>query len=800
MQQLTAASNPFPVEAVSTYGSPNITCTALRYMDAAQNELHQYLKAHSVDGTRYGGAIGLRGIHGAGKTHLLTWLGATLRQTRTIRGTVLYAKCDSSAFSALCYQLMKGLERPLLIELIQLALLNLARRKARAAKVTESLADRLESIGALAILQAEKNIDLEQLRHELAGELGDRTGAPETVRVLLDIPDATLGADAYRWITGLGVENPAQLGVTQAPRGAGDAAGGSLESEAAAITALETIAALHQLAGVPFLILVDQLEVLLRTPDPAAYQVVSSLTKKFVEQLSRQSVLIFIAGIPEAWDRQMRDVSARFRQRDQIHVGGLSSEETTLLLGAYMKERPDLPAFGDSAERQIHQLSGGSPREILRIAHYVFEKMAGQVDQAGSDVLLSSAKSSGSLADRSRLALNVIDALLPQFGKPAQALVIDGQVVDRALLDEAGEIRLALVLVKATDSLDEIDSARRVHLIKQYAEAHWPQCDLLVITVGYASREVTRLLGEFVMPIVFDERDFEGVLRTRIVGLPSRTAAAPVTAAAPTSAPPSPSPPSISSAASAPANADLGNAVQQISQKFAAQLAELEQRRTAELARIQERFSEQVTHHAAPAVAERELRTRREMLDALEMLADALRQHNPEHEKNLVRSILVANETYLRNATLEGLGELYLEALALQRWSPDESLQVERTSLLSQMRASLKRSPLLHGWLARPVPAVLTVAGLFLLSGAAQLMGFYFEGEQAGYARTLRSVASFASIIFSIAALFVAYLCFVIALARWRRHRLAEKRLAALRDRLETPSEPHLKTRWPQSS
>ncbi len=785
MQQLTAASNPFPVEAVSTYGSPNITCTALRYMDAAQNELHQYLKAHSVDATRYGGAIGLRGIHGAGKTHLLTWLGTTLRQTRSIRGTVLYAKCDSNAFSALCYQLMKELERALLIELIQLALLNLARRKARAAKVTESLADRLESIGALAILQAEKNIDLEQLRHELAGELGERTGAPETARILLDVPDATLGADAYRWITGLGVDNPALLGVTQSARAAGEHPG-TLESEAAAITALETIAALHQLAGVPFLVLVDQLEVLLRTPDPAAYQMVSSLTKKFVEQLSRQSVLIFIAGIPEAWDRQMRDVSARFRQRDQIHVGGLSSEETTLLLGAYMKERPDLPPFGDSAVRQIHQLSGGSPREILRIAHYVFEKTAGRVDQADADVLLSSAKSSGSLADRSRLALTVIDSLLPQFGKPAQALVIDGQVVDRALLDEAGEIRMALVLVKATDSLDEIDSARRVHLIQQYAEAHWPQCDLLVITVGYASREVTRLLGEFVMPIVFDERDFEGVLRARIVGLPTRTAPAPTALA--------PAPPS------GPAAPDLGDAVQRISEKFAAQLADLERRRTEELARIQERFSVQVTQHAAPAVAERELRTRREMLDALDMLADALRHHKPEHEKNLLRSILVANETHLRNATLEVLGELYLEALSLQRWSPDsESPRGERVRLLGQMRASLKRSPFLHGWLARPIPVVLTLAGVGVLLAAMRLVGAFNWSEKFGYSDSLYLLTNVTTSVLYLIAAMVIYTYFFISLLRWVTHRNAEKRLAALRERMAAPDDVTLTGRWPQS-
>lgn len=207
-------ANPFPAEAVATYGTAGITCTSLEYMLSVQRELNQYLTAYSLDKDRYGGAIGLRGGHGSGKTHVLAWLAESMHGAKSIRGTVTYGKCDSSKFFDLCYQLMKQLDRPLLIELIQLALLNLARTKVRSAKVTESLADRLQTVGGLQLLQAEHNIDLEQLRQQLLAELQVSTGATEVARVLLDVPDAMFGADAYRWLTGNDVDDVAHLGVT----------------------------------------------------------------------------------------------------------------------------------------------------------------------------------------------------------------------------------------------------------------------------------------------------------------------------------------------------------------------------------------------------------------------------------------------------------------------------------------------------------------------------------------------------------------------------------------------------------
>jgi hypothetical protein len=72
------------------------------------------------------------------------------------------------------------------------------------------------------------------------------------------------------------------------------------------------------------------------------------------------------------------------------------------------------------------------------------------------------------------------------------------------------------------------------------------------------------------------------------------------------------------------------------------------------------------------------------VLDALEMLGKALVSGDRETERGLLRSILVANESYLHNPLLEELGELYREVLALERFDgyPMPELEREREDLM----------------------------------------------------------------------------------------------------------------------
>jgi hypothetical protein len=378
-QAIIPPDNPFPAEAVAVYGGKQITCESLQYMIHLSAEFTQYLTAYARDDARYGAAIGLRGAHGAGKTHILGWLAETAKNSHTIRSTVLYGKCDSSSFFDLYQELAKILERGAFIEIVQLALLNLARAKVREARVTESLADRLETAGALQQLQSEQNLDLVQLRQQLIEELR-KSGAPEEIaRIILAVPDPATGVDAHRWLMGNDVASLEPIGVAYQLRAMpretmigpasteGDKASlvdtASREERAGvdtgAITALSAIATLHRVAGVPLIVLIDQLEVLLRVPDGPAFETITSLLKKFIEELHGRAVLMYIAGVPEPWKRLPRDVPARFRGRAETVVGGLTLQETLILLESYTSEKKIAPLATKTVER-IHELSGGA--------------------------------------------------------------------------------------------------------------------------------------------------------------------------------------------------------------------------------------------------------------------------------------------------------------------------------------------------------------------------------------------------------------------------------------------------------
>jgi hypothetical protein len=76
-------SNPFPVEAVATYGRlPLASYEGLSYFGLVRDELLTYLSAYVSATVRYGGVVGLSGSHGSGKTHLLAWIAQQATTSR----------------------------------------------------------------------------------------------------------------------------------------------------------------------------------------------------------------------------------------------------------------------------------------------------------------------------------------------------------------------------------------------------------------------------------------------------------------------------------------------------------------------------------------------------------------------------------------------------------------------------------------------------------------------------------------------------------------------------------------------
>src|SRR5712671_6513169 len=137
-------SNPFHLEAVATYGQILTTCRDLGYMQDPLEQLNSYLAHYFPSTARYGGAIGLHGGHGSGKTHLLNWLAQEARERQRIRPVVVYAKADHSSFFDLYLHFMELLPRETIQELINDGLKKTATAEVHKAAATEPLAERID--------------------------------------------------------------------------------------------------------------------------------------------------------------------------------------------------------------------------------------------------------------------------------------------------------------------------------------------------------------------------------------------------------------------------------------------------------------------------------------------------------------------------------------------------------------------------------------------------------------------------------------------------------------------------------
>jgi hypothetical protein len=697
-------TNPFPLEAVATYGTSLPTSVALAYMRAPEKELVDYVTAYPDPELRYGGAIGLAGGHGSGKTHLLTSLPPKFGPLQSIQVRFLYAKADSANMFDLYKQLVSQLDRPTLVSLIDLAMKNIAVETVRASRATESIEGRIQP-GRLEMLYDESNLDREQLTNVLEERLLE-THVPAAIpQVMLSIGSSEAGEAAYHWLTGDEVQDLPKLNLAHSLRQLGDETGGSSAADVRAVDALETLAALHRLAGVPLVLLIDQLEVLLRT-DAQRQQTLFSVFKKLVEQASRQLALVFVAGAEDAWRQLPRDVAPRLRVREPLPVGGLNLAETGLLLSAYAKaDRP----FAQDALETIHELSGGSPREILRIAHHAFEKTKGNTASADDGTLLASAQDAGTVADRSVLALSMADAVLLKYGSDIvrSNLMLDGLTLDR-VVSEGGMPFGALLVARATDKLSEVDLARTVTSARGALDKEWPGCELLVVTVGYSSDEVRELLGT---TIVFDERTFTNLLETEMTRIAARRPQTVVVGGDLTGR-------EINIMQAPAENPELVKLLERVSKR----LDELETQRTTEAAEVQERFSETTHALAAPELQQEALRTRSALLEALDRVEDALYRQAYLEERDRMRAVLVASETSAGDPMLYQLAVVYLDALAVGSAARTETgnrhADDTRHELIRDIRGVLRqhglfeelpRSPVLMSVLAGGVLALATL-------------------------------------------------------------------------------------------
>jgi hypothetical protein len=639
-----AAENPFPAQAVMTFGPLPRISVELKFMTDAFEPVRQYLINYSRANLRSTPedrtALGLTGEHGSGKTFLLTWLRDEIGRIENLSSRIAYAKADTSLFVDIYRQLLRNFTQSMMLEVVATALRRIAVRRTGGAFATES---RSEEIGSGASLEAaydEKILDRNELYIELKNRISEAgpAGVARTVAEvvgLLENPD--LGRSAFDWLCG------ADPGETSLPVTAPllPAPTGELVSDAAdiAVSALACIAKLFAIAEMPLVLMVDQVENFATSDVSVTFW--SSIIKKLAEQVRQQNGLVVFAGTRAAWDRVPRDVGPRLIGREPLPVGNLELAEVGLLLDAYHSGTPRFPATAVDA---IHRLSGGNPREVLQIAHLCWRDTGGHLGDVDEAAVLRAAGDGGTLTDRAKLAMADIDRVLERMGLLGREFRLpDGTLIDRLASGSGSAQPVAIVLALATDPVHEVTAAQRMIRIREMLEAMPGKPPLLVIPIGYRSESVERLVKSIFRVEPFGGRDFE----VRFQSTLSQIIAEHPQSGKDTS--------SI-----------LNNLFFRI-ETLQDNLKNLEKMRTEEADTTARRLAEGSEKLNAPERQEREKRTRWDLVDGLEEVRSALDHDGLDEEQSILRSLLVANELNVHNNAFDHLGILYMDALDLER-------------------------------------------------------------------------------------------------------------------------------------
>jgi hypothetical protein len=663
--------NPFPPKAVTTFGASTGRAAKFEYMNKALRQVVEYLQ------TRNGGALALSGGHGTGKTFLLDWLANQAKAFRSVKVQVIYAKADNQNLTDVYRQLIRSLTREDMIRATRSAIVNIGSSIVGTAKATEGIARNLadaakataqhdspESVSSRTLQSAvdAKILDTNELYLRLKGELkkiGVSPAISEQIGYAVGVLEhAEFGQAAFDWLAGGTPQLPKDMPLQDSLWRIDSADAGDI-----ATTALECLAGLYRLAGLPLIVVLDQMENFIPVTTAAAQQ--ASLVKKLVEQLSDQSALLIMAGTPAAWAPLPRDVWPRLLNRGPVAIGGLNKDETALLLHAYFDREP---GFTSEAVEEIRDLSGGgNAREILRIAYRIFEKTGGAVAEVTSENLIQAAEDTGSLADRAVLALQVIDAVAERMKFPARtAATKQGKKIDRWITGPNGA-NLAVVLLTSPDPRSEAEDARKLTELRKEIASEPGAPGVFAVAIGYSSERVRNLIGEISDVVLFEEGRFSSDVEQALEKLA-------ITTLAP----------------SRPESQELSELLSHLT-KLDDRLARIETSRVEAEQRTAEALVKGTEELAEPERARIETRTRTELRFGLNELHDALANGSLSDERQILQRLLVANEADVRSQPFDYLGNIYLDALDSVRFL-DISGNYELMRQFSALRSDIIRS------------------------------------------------------------------------------------------------------------
>jgi len=576
-----ALRNPFPYQGtVSVEGArasaeaepgPGAPTLVLDPVAHTSDIVKRYLRQFVLGKRRDGQFALLRGVHGSGKTHTISFVRGRVDARdpalvpEGIEATQVYVKADGPEFLSLYRSIVAGLPLDVLRKLGLAALASAAE-----AKLGADLQDEEARESAAEVLREDPErvrglfdaylVEEGAVEGAVAKEVKELAGRDfsRALSFMMGV-DPTLRELAYDWLCGRGTtsDRNERLGVAQ-----------DISTAEAAMAALRLLAMLFGRGSRPLIVYVDQYEKLVL--DANGERLVDNIgrLRSLVEIIPRANGMLLVAGTEGAWEEMPRDLRDRFGD-NLVTLAALSPEEAIDVVRLYLTpperkfvplreldpERPvlgvdalsdwqidyepprvprspapsvpDLEPFEVLSILAMLRYSGGNFRKFLQIAASVADLV-----EHGSTVtpalVKEAVKRGGRLYFEKDTVLDEIQRIFAAHGIASTREYRAGNLeADLAVLDGRGRPRVLIELQRALFHPDEAYGAlHTVDLVERAATLEAPP-RIVVVALGYVSPEVMKKLRPLTGDVlVYDRETFRSRFEALLEQLPEQASAA----------------------------------------------------------------------------------------------------------------------------------------------------------------------------------------------------------------------------------------------------------------------------------
>ncbi|MEU4561838.1 BREX system ATP-binding domain-containing protein [Actinoplanes sp. NPDC023936] len=503
--------NPFPptaVAQVSHIGAETVTIQTAAIRTAVA-ELQDYLASPGA-----GRVLAIVGNYGTGKSHLAVYLLNTARQIAGETVQQLFVNAPYGNFVSLYRAFAESLadRRELVMARVRHFYADVVADSMAGSELHAEIASKLRAGKAdpVAVVEA-LGLPESGLIEEVQQRLRDITenkafGTALTLLLRHGFEDAV-----WEWLVGNDpAENLRERGIVDP----------TTMSERSALDAMSVFAVLFRGGRFRFMVVIDELDHLLSASNRPHGEVQIAL-KQLLEGFLSAGAFLVLAGLPDFLESLQSDVRARITR--QVTMAPLTAQDAVSYIRA--RQQSELGAdrlfpFSEGVVSYIVDISGGSPRDVIRLCYQLYRRAADQ-DGAVTDAMVRVVARDAFYGPNTEATHRDIRRTLTAHGLTSGAKnFVDGVPVDYWI--PIGSRGAAITVLVNDAVLDDSQLTTLISYVSRLRGA--ANREVLVVIGGYLSPEYTDRLREVLQrdPIIYEKRGFAADFDAALSGVERR--------------------------------------------------------------------------------------------------------------------------------------------------------------------------------------------------------------------------------------------------------------------------------------